>query len=164
LVVGQGPELPALQRQARETVELSNRVVFFGASDQVEELFNAMDVFVLPSLGEGMSNTLLEAMASALPVVATRVGGNPELIDDGLDGFMFTPGDAVGLADIIERALLDGASRERFGAAAREKVVQEFSLQRMVANYRDLYTSLATRRGIGIARLGRDSVGAAERT
>ena len=70
-----------------------------------------MDVFVLPSLGEGMSNTLLEAMASALPVVATRVGGNPELIEDGRSGFLFSPGDVAGLAAQLQN-FLQAATRK----------------------------------------------------
>ena len=159
LLVGAGPEMATLQCQAQETQELAGHVSFLGASDQVAALMNAMDVFVLPSLGEGMSNTILEAMASALPVVATRVGGNTELIDDGRNGFLFSPGDAAGLANIIEQKLRDAVSRFRFGVAARQKAATQFSLERMIARYRDLYVGLAARRDSKATALSHDSIG-----
>jgi sugar transferase (PEP-CTERM/EpsH1 system associated) len=145
ILVGDGLQRNALQKQAGEDVQLAGRVLFMGASENIPELLNALDVFVLPSLGEGMSNTVLEAMASALPVVATRVGGNPELIEDGRSGFLFSAGDVAGLAAQLQRLLQDQTLPQEIGAAARERVVSLFSLEHMIAEYRSLYRELAMR-------------------
>lgn len=148
LLVGAGPEMAKLQTQVAEDANLVGRVIFTGASDRVPELLNAMDVFVLPSRGEGMSNTLLEAMASALPVVASRVGGNPELIDEWCTGFLFAPAETANLAEALKK-LCDPELRQRFGNAARERVILHFSLERMVREYRDLYRGLAAQKQLG---------------
>jgi glycosyltransferase involved in cell wall biosynthesis len=147
LIVGAGPEMVKLQRHVAEDANIVSRVIFMGASDRVPELLNAMDVFVLPSRGEGMSNTLLEAMATALPVVASRVGGNPELIEDGRTGFLFMPGEIANLAEALKR-LNDREVRQQVGTAARERVILRFSLERMVRDYRDLYRGLAARKQV----------------
>ena len=157
VLVGAGSQRDALQKQAAEDVHLSGRVIFTGASDNIPDLLNAMDVFVLPSLGEGMSNTVLEAMASALPVLATRVGGNPELIEDGRSGFLFAPGDVAGLAGQLQRLLQQPTLRQEIGAAARERVVSLFSLEHMIAEYRNLYRELAMRRHLAVALSARES-------
>src|ERR1700727_1489678 len=82
LLVGEGMELARLRDYVAASTTLQGRVFFPGVSDNVSEMLNAMDIFVLPSLVEGMSNTLLEAMATGLPVIASRVGGNPEVVDE----------------------------------------------------------------------------------
>jgi sugar transferase (PEP-CTERM/EpsH1 system associated) len=163
LIVGQGPELRNLERQAQELPELAGRVAFFGPSDRVFEVLNALDVFVLPSLGEGMSNTVLEAMATGLPVVATLVGGNPELIGDGRDGQLFSAGDFADLARILARMWSDRGLRERLSAAARHKAVAEFSLNQMIAQYRDLYTGLLVERNVLAGQGGQRSGAFVER-
>jgi len=148
LLVGKGPELEALQGQAGELQCLRGRVSFLGTSDRVPELLNAMDVFVLTSLGEGMSNTLLESMATGLPVVATRVGGNPEVIGDEQSEWLFSTGDTKGLTERLERLALSTDSRTRCGDAGRRRVLRLFSLQEMWRRYRDLYTEAAANRDI----------------
>lgn len=145
LLVGAGSERASLQRLISDAPSLVDRVHFSGASDQVPELLNAMDVFALTSLGEGMSNTLLEAMASGLPVVATRVGGNPEVVREGESALLFTAGDSTALADHLERFSRDKDLRLRFGTAARQRVLNQFQLDQMIANYRRLYVELAQR-------------------
>lgn len=148
LVAGAGPEQQRLQTQVHATPSLAGRVAFLGASENVPEIINAMDIFVLPSLSEGMSNTILEAMGCALPVIATRVGGNPELVQEGRSGLLFAPGDDAQLAAQIE---LLGASyelRRDYGAAGRRRVLEEFSLEKMLAGYRRLYRDLAARKGV----------------
>ncbi len=152
VLAGSGPELARNQQWVESSATLAGRVRFLGGCDNIPDVLNALDVFVLPSLREGMSNTLLEAMASGLPVVATRVGGNPELVDDDSSGWLFSPGDAAGLAVRLERLAHDAELRRRFGAAARERAVAQFSLERMVTNYRKLYLELAGRRGIPTGR------------
>ena len=129
-------------------------MVFAGAVSDVAALLNAMDVFVLPSLSEGMSNTLLEAMASSLPVVATRVGGNPELVEDERSGWLFEPGDVMALAAILERSGRDSSRRQEIGQAARGRAVEHFSLEGMIESYRSLYVELARKRGVLTAQQG----------
>jgi glycosyltransferase involved in cell wall biosynthesis len=148
LLVGSGPELRKHKESVAASPRLSGRVVFAGSDSDVPALLNAMDIFVLPSLSEGMSNTLLEAMASSLAVVATRVGGNPELVEEQRSGWLFEPGDAMALAAILERIGRDSDLREEYGQAARRRAVQHFSLEAMVGNYRNLYGELARKRGV----------------
>ena len=152
VLAGSGPELARNQQRVESSAALSGRVRFLGGSDKIPDVLNALDVFVLPSLCEGMSNTLLEAMSSGLPVVATRVGGNPELVEDDGSGWLFSAGDPMDLAVRLERLAHDTELRKRFGAAARQRAVAQFSLDRMVADYRKLYLELAGRRGIPTGR------------
>jgi sugar transferase (PEP-CTERM/EpsH1 system associated) len=148
LLVGSGPELAKHMEFVAASPRLSGRVVFAGAVSDVPALLNAMDVFVLPSLSEGMSNTLLEAMASSLPVVATRIGGNPELVEHERSGWLFESGDVMALAAILERIGRDSNLRQELGQAARRRVVQYFSLEGMLCSYRNLYVELAKKRGV----------------
>jgi sugar transferase (PEP-CTERM/EpsH1 system associated) len=145
VLVGSGPELSKLQQFVASSPELSGRVIFPGMLDRVADALNTMDIFVLPSLMEGMSNTLLEAMAVGLPLVATRVGGNVEVVAEGRCGFLFTPEDVHGLAGLLRTLLRDAPLRAEFAKAARERAVTDFSLQAMVRRYRDLYIELALR-------------------
>jgi sugar transferase (PEP-CTERM/EpsH1 system associated) len=147
LLAGSGPGLPALREFAASDPDLAGRVTLPGACDNVPEVLNALDVFVLPSISEGMSNTILEAMASGLPVVATRVGGNPELIEED-SGWLFAPGQVEELAHHLERLERASDLCREMGEAGRRRAVVEFSLERMIADYRNLYRELAARRGI----------------
>src|SRR5262249_32486641 len=101
LLVGGGPELTSLRQQAARSTQMVDHVTVTGVSENVSELLNAMDIFVLPSLSEGMSNTVLEAMACGLPAVISRSGGNIELLEEGRSGFFFSPKDDAHLSDII---------------------------------------------------------------
>jgi glycosyltransferase involved in cell wall biosynthesis len=101
-----------------------------------------MDVFVLPSINEGISNTILEAMATGLPVVAAHVGGNPELVADGVTGALYDPARPGTLEAALVPYLADPAHREAHGRAGRERVVQNFSLEAMVQRYQALYDEL----------------------
>lgn len=142
VLVGAGPELAALRKYVDNSPPLSGHVAFTGATDEIGELLNAMDIFVLPSLMEGMSNTLLEAMAVGLPVIATRVGGNPEVLAEGRCGYLFTPQDVTELAALLRILANNRQLRKNFGCAARERAVGVFSLSSMVKRYRDLYVDL----------------------
>jgi len=146
VLVGSGPELDTLRNYVADCQELSRRVLFAGTLDYVADVLNAMDIFVLPTLIEGMSNTLLEAMAVGLPVVATRVGGNPEVVSEGACGYLFTPQDVSGLTCLLRTLLRDEHLRREFGSAARQRALQEFSLEAMVGRYSNLYLDLASRR------------------
>jgi glycosyltransferase involved in cell wall biosynthesis len=150
LLVGSGPEREKLQALASDVLE--GRVCFAGDSSRVPEMLNAMDVFVLPSLNEGMSNTVLEAMACGLPVLATNVGGNPEIIENNVNGSLFTPGDTQWLADRLNLLACDPALIHQLGTAARNRAIESFSLSRMLEAYRSFYLDLAARRQVAAAR------------
>jgi sugar transferase (PEP-CTERM/EpsH1 system associated) len=110
-----------------------------GNRDDTAELLRAMDLFVLPSLGEGISNTILEAMATGLPVIASKVGGNPELVAPGESGTLFKAGDDGALTGILLDYAADPERRTREGGAARQRIERDFSLARMAAAYQAVY-------------------------
>jgi len=121
---------------------IQNRVWLAGSVENVPQLLQAMDVFVLPSLAEGISNTILEAMACGLPVVATRVGGNEELVVDGETGFLVSRADPGAMAEALLRYLEDDTLRDRQGAAARRRAEKNFSIHGMVNRYLEVYDEL----------------------
>ncbi len=137
LCVGDGPLRETLQRSAGEGVRL------LGHRDDTARVLRALDVFVLCSLREGISNTILEAMAGGLPVVATRVGGNPELVTEGSTGALVPAADADGLAGALTRYLGDPVLRRAHGAAARETALQRFGVAGMVGAYESAWRSVA---------------------
>lgn len=149
VVVGSGPELDRLQAYVAGSTRLNGHVCFTGAREDVADMLKAMDVFVLPSLMEGMSNTLLEAMATGLPVVATDVGGNPEILADSSCGYLFQPGDIFGLTNKLSGLLRNRGMRERFGCEARARAHEVFSLEAMLERYRQFYCDLAIQDGTG---------------
>jgi sugar transferase (PEP-CTERM/EpsH1 system associated) len=113
-----------------------------GERSDVPELLRGLDLFVLPSLREGISNTILEAMATGLPVVATRVGGNPELVEEGRTGALVPPGSPEALANAI-REFIDRPERlHTQGQAGRKRVEERFSLAAMVSEYLGVYDAL----------------------
>ena len=139
-------------RSHRATVEaeverlgLKEHVIFLGRSNDVPRLLGALDVSVLPSLSEGISNSILESMAAGVPVVATAVGGNPEIVINEETGLLVPARDPDALAGAIERLLLAPDLAARFSAAARDKVEQRYSNQKMVTSFQDLYLHLAER-------------------
>ncbi len=117
-----------------------------GERSDVPDILRGLDCFVLPSLAEGVSNTILEAMATGLPVVATRVGGNPELVEDGATGQLVPSADSEAMAMAILGYFDDPATARRHARAARQATVQRFSLDRMVRDYLSLYDALLRRR------------------
>jgi len=110
-----------------------------GERADVGEIMRIFDIFVLPSLGEGISNTILEAMASGLPVIATEVGGNPELVENDRTGKLVPPGDPVRLAQSLLCYIHDGGLLQAHGQAARAKINAGFSMDAMVKSYLDVY-------------------------
>jgi glycosyltransferase involved in cell wall biosynthesis len=121
---------------------LGRRVIFAGLRTDVPALLAASTVSVMPSLNEALSNVLLESMAAGAPTVATRVGGTPEAMDDGVTGLLVPPEDAAALAEAVGRLIDDPARAAALGGAARETVERRFSLQRMVDDTERLYLSL----------------------
>ncbi|MDQ3189316.1 MAG: TIGR03088 family PEP-CTERM/XrtA system glycosyltransferase [Pseudomonadota bacterium] len=117
---------------------------FAGERNDVPQVMRGLDCFVLPSLGEGISNTIQEAMASALPVIATRVGGNAELVEDGVTGRLVPAADPAALAQAIVDYIDDPVRARQHGRAARLRIERTFSLERMVDSYHQLYLAELT--------------------
>lgn len=154
-IVGGGPLADILQTRVQGTAALRRRVHLIGESNRPQDWLNAFDIFVLPSLSEGMSNTILEAMATKLPCVVTRVGANPDLVVEDHTGFVVEARDASGIADRITLLASDPRLRATFGRSARERVEKNFSLNHMLENYTRLYMTGETRQRLAHAALSR---------
>jgi glycosyltransferase involved in cell wall biosynthesis len=146
LIVGDGPLRERLTAQAAD-LGMADSVRFTGAVTDVRLPLAAMDVFVLPSNAEGMSNALLEAMAARRPVVATAVGGTCEVLDGDGSGTLVPPGDPQALASAVMALLADPARAERVGETARRRVIERFSARAMVARLESLYEDRLAARG-----------------
>jgi glycosyltransferase involved in cell wall biosynthesis len=154
-VAGDGPCLQETQ-QTVQRLGLGDHVQLLGERRDVPSILRRASLFVLPSRTEGISLTLLEAMASGLPVVATRVGGNAEVIDDGRTGWLVPAGDARQLADAIGRLWRNPDEARQFGQAGRRRVEDYFDVDLMVGQYEELYQEVLAGRGAaGAARLSR---------
>lgn len=152
-VIGDGPLRETLEREVAD-LGIGGHVRFLGMRSDVAPLLRDAGLFVLSSLSEGVSLTLLESMASALPAVATDVGGNREVVRHGHTGYLVPVSDPPALAAAIRELVLDPALAQRMGRAARERCVGEFSLENTVRQYEELYTDLVGRRSRGhITRL-----------
>jgi len=141
LIAGYGPLRERLEAKAKG-LGLESRVRFLGYRRDVANLLAASDIFALPSLWEGMSNAILEAMAAAKPVVATAVDGAVEQVEDGVTGLLVPPGDAKALAGAILELARDPRKAQEMGTKGREKVRREFTLDRMTEAYFELYRTL----------------------
>jgi sugar transferase (PEP-CTERM/EpsH1 system associated) len=142
LIVGDGSEMPGLQERVR-TLGIDRDVVFAGFRSDVSKLNYIMDVFVLPSFSEGTSMALLEAMAAGVPVVATRVGGNTELIEDGISGYLVESDSVDELTTALEKIAGSPELRTEFAATARAEFEARFSFEAMIEAYSGLYGQLA---------------------
>ncbi|HVL18655.1 MAG TPA: glycosyltransferase [Gemmatimonadales bacterium] len=141
MVVGEGPERPALETEIAR-LGLGDRVHLLGFRSDVPDLLAASDLFVLPSLFEGLPLSILEAMAAGKPVVATAIGGNDEAVVDGATGLLVPPGDPQALADAIRALLRDPERRRRLGEAGRRRAEAEFSATAMVRRVAAVYDEL----------------------
>jgi sugar transferase (PEP-CTERM/EpsH1 system associated) len=150
LLIGEGPERQRLEAFLGQRPHLRERVRLLGTSHRVPELLQAMDVYVLPSIAEGISNSLLEAMASGIPVVATTTGGNPEVVVDGDSGLLFPVGDVRKLSDHLLRLQADRNLRAGLSERGLRRVREEFSLDSMVGKYAQLYETLGRRSALPV--------------
>jgi sugar transferase (PEP-CTERM/EpsH1 system associated) len=140
-IVGDGPGREEIKSQIQQ-LGIANRVELLGERHDVADLLKAFDIFTLTSIAEGISNTILEAMACGLPVVATYVGGNPELVENEVSGQLVTAGDVQAITAAFQ-VYIDAADLRRdHGQQARLKVEQDFSLERMAQQYGELYENM----------------------
>jgi glycosyltransferase involved in cell wall biosynthesis len=140
VLVGEGPLRERLGRRA-ERLGIADRVALAGAvgQDEMAGYYAGADVFCLPSFAEGVPVVLMEAMASGRAVVATRIAGVPELVEEGVSGLLVTPGNADELAAALERLASSPQERESMGLAGRRKVVQDFDAERCAAQLASLF-------------------------
>jgi glycosyltransferase involved in cell wall biosynthesis len=144
VLVGKGDEKGMEEIKLKEQVEnlgLADNVRFLGWRSDVDAIMGSFDIFVLPSLNEGMGRVLVEAMAAGLPIVASRVGGIPDLVKDGENGLLVPPADASALGKVISDILTDKEKRNRMGAAGK-KMCRPYSVEAMVEQIDDLYREL----------------------
>ena len=147
VIVGEGPDRQAIE-QAIANQGLQNTVVLLGQRADMPGIYAAMDAFVLPSLNEGLPMTVLEAMAASRPVIATRVGAIPRVIEDGKTGLLVNPGDAAGLRDAIAKVLSDDALRGSVAAAGHEWVMRHYTAGAMARQYRAMYDEVLGRKSL----------------
>ncbi|MBE9531204.1 MAG: glycosyltransferase, partial [Proteobacteria bacterium] len=138
VIAGDGPLKDELAELVR-SLGIADDVIFLGARRDVSSILKALDLYVLPSLWEGLPMALLEAMATSLPVVATRVSGVPEVIEDDVSGMLVEAKDAKAFAAAMERVLVDSALAQRLGKSARETIEERFSATAMVNSMAELY-------------------------
>ena len=148
-MVGDGPEREQLEALASE-LRLMHDCLFPGYQEDVGPFFAAFDAFVLPSANEGTPVTAIESLASGCPVVATRVGGVPDVVEEGVDGFLVEPGDLEAIADRLGRLAADPELRARMGAAGRERVLPRYAVERLIDDVDGLYRSLLARKGVAV--------------
>lgn len=146
VLFGRGSREAPLKRWA-EQLRITERVVFAGFRDDIAALMPGLDVMVHAAAREGLGVAVLEALAAGVPVVATRVGGLPDIIDDGLTGLLVRPGDTAAIAAAVERLLEDTTLGETLAARGRQRVVTAFSVERMARAYLNLYTETLREHG-----------------
>lgn len=144
-VVGDGPLLQALRDKAA-AAGIADAVWLPGARNDVPDLLRSFDMFALSSIAEGTPGAALEAMAAGLPVVGTRVGGIPEVIDNGVTGQLVPPSNAAAMAAALKHYVEAPELARRHGRAGRERVLRKYSMPAMVAAYQDMYDSLCERK------------------
>ena len=141
VLVGDGPDRAHLERYAHE-LGVARRCLFLGYQNDVARFYEAMDTLLLPSGNEGTPVSVIEALAAERPAVATRVGGIPDVVRDGVDGFLVEVGDASGLATRLAELAGDPALREQMGRAGRTRVLDRYAVERLVDDVDKLYREL----------------------
>jgi glycosyltransferase involved in cell wall biosynthesis len=141
LLVGDGPLRNGLEQLAQE-LRIASHVRFTGDRRDVPAIMRSLDIAVLTSDSEGLSNAILEAMAVGLPVVASRVGGNPELVEEGQTGLLFRAGSDIEFASAVETLLLNPELRRRMGEEARRRALEKYQVDSVLEQFKTLYLSL----------------------
>jgi len=145
-MVGDGPDRPQLEQRAHE-LGIARHTLFLGYQEDVAQFYAAFDALVLPSSNEGTPVSVIEALAAERPVVATLVGGVPDVVRDGEDGFLVEAGATDELADRLRRLARDPALRARMGKQGRDRVLPRYAVERLVGDVDELYRSLLSGAG-----------------
>ena len=145
ILVGDGPLASQLQLYARQ-LGIGENVIFMGRRNDVHKILQALDAFILNSITEGMSYAILEAMASGLPVIATDVGANTELIHHGTEGYRYSPGDLKSLTGYMADLIGNEAYSLKMKEAARKRIVEFYSIHKMVSSYKNLYEEVSSKK------------------
>ncbi|HYA14746.1 MAG TPA: glycosyltransferase, partial [Syntrophales bacterium] len=143
LIVGDGPLRNVLENYSKQ-LQIENNVTFTGERTDVPALLHGMDIFVMTSLYEGMSNAIMEAMLSGLPVVATAVGGNSELVIDGKTGFLYPPNDSGMIVEKVVSLINNEKMAKEMGDNGRKKISDEFGINKMLRETEKIYLKLLT--------------------
>lgn len=138
LIVGDGPELSSLQLLAK-SLGIDDKTIFLGARSDIPELLQVFDIFALSSFSEGTSVTLLEAMGAGLPIVATKVGGNPEVVQDRETGYLVQSDKDQEMAERLIELVRDTKTRQKMGQAGQKRAYKMFALDKMINTYTQLY-------------------------
>lgn len=146
-LAGDGPERANLEKQAQE-LGIADRVVFLGRRNDIPELLSSCDLFVLPSLLEGLPLSVMEAMSASKPVIGTNIDGINDLITDRENGLLVPPEDPEALADAINLILSDGRLAERIAVSARDTINRHFTSEIMIKGVTDIYSEIIRRKGI----------------
>ena len=148
-LVGDGPDREAVERRAHE-LGIARYVLSLGYQRDIAPYYALFDALVLPSGNEGTPVVAIESLAAGTPVVATRVGGVPDVVSDGVDGFLVQVGDVEGIANALQRLASDPALRHAMGAAGRERTLPRYKVGRLVDDVDDLYRKLLAERGLSV--------------
>jgi len=141
LLIGDGPLRSKYEEMAR-SLGVEKKVCFLGRRNDIPSILSVLSVSVLSSISEGLSNVVLESMAAGRPVVATRVGGNPELVINGTTGYLVPPADSEALTEAVVALLKNPAKARSMGVAGKKLVEEKFTVEAMVKGYENLYQSL----------------------
>jgi glycosyltransferase involved in cell wall biosynthesis len=147
LLIGDGPDRDDLERLAHEAGVIK-RCLFLGYQEDVARFYDAMDALLLPSVNEGTPVSVIEALAAERPAVATRVGGTPDVVRDGIDGFLVDSADEGELADRLAELARDPVRRAEMGASGRARVIERYAVNRLVDDIDRLYRELLSERGL----------------
>jgi len=151
VLVGDGPERAALERKAQE-LRIQRRTLFAGYQRDIGPYYDLFDALLLPSANEGTPVVAIEALAGQVPVVATRVGGVPDVVRDGIDGFLTEVGDVDALGSRLAELAGDPELRARMGATAREHTIPRYRVSRLVDDVDELYRELLAHAGVSLPR------------
>jgi glycosyltransferase involved in cell wall biosynthesis len=151
LIIGEGSLVDGLKEKSKEN-NVNDSVIFTGRRRDIHDILSCIDIFVMPSIAEGLPNALLEAMAMAKPIVATEVGGIPEVIKNGINGLLVPPRNAESITTAIKTLLADMHLTTKMGQRARNYVEENLSIQATVRKWESLYISLLKEKGVIITR------------
>lgn len=144
ILVGDGPLAPELKMLSGQ-LGVEDKIIFLAQRNDVDKILQVLDVFILNSKTEGMSYAVLEAMSSGLPILATSVGANTELIRHGVEGYLYRPGDLKSLAEYMTEVIGNGEQLLKMGRATRQKIVEFYSITKMVSSYKGLYEAVLSK-------------------